>query len=123
MKNIMHKMVLEPGFFLNEKLSNCSVYAHFLYPCLVTMADKNGVSDARPRYIRNRLVVDGRRSRDFTAKKIEELLQELENSGVIEISGDYLRITGYLEHQAKSYNAKSVHEGSPWQVMESHDLS
>jgi len=62
---------IKPGFFKNEDLAECSVWARLLFPGLWMLADREGRIEDRPRRIKGELF-------PFDSVEVEPLLLELE---------------------------------------------
>jgi hypothetical protein len=68
---------IKPGFYKNEDLAECSIWARYLYPGLWMLADREGRLEDRPKRIKAELLA-------FDLIDVEPLLQELENGGFIQ---------------------------------------
>jgi len=87
---------IKPGFYKNEQLAECSVWARYIFPGLWMLADREGRLEDRPRRIKAELL-------PFDSSEIEPLLQELHGAGLIlryEHGQDrYIQVVKFLEHQ------------------------
>lgn len=96
---------IKPGFYKNEDLAECSVWARFIFPGLWMLADKHGVLEDRPKRIKAELL-------PFDSQEIEPLLSELEARLLIvrfEKNGaSYIWIPGFAKHQTPHYSEKGI---------------
>lgn len=96
---------IKPGFYKNEDLAECSVWARLIFPGLWMLADKNGVLEDRPKRIKAELL-------PFDSQEIDPLLSELEGRSLIvrfENNGaSYIWIPGFLKHQTPHYSEKGI---------------
>lgn len=87
---------IKPGFYTNEDLAECSVWARYIFPGLWMMADREGRLEYRPKKIKGELL-------RFDEQSAEPLLAELERWGFIEIyevdSRAYIQILTFHKHQ------------------------
>lgn len=87
---------IKPGFYTNEDLAECSVWARYIFPGLWMMADREGRLEYRPKKIKGELL-------RFDEQSAEPLLEELQRWGFIEIyevSGRKLiQILTFSKHQ------------------------
>lgn len=87
---------IKPGFYKNEDLAECSVWARFLFPGLWMLADREGRLEDRPKRIKGELL-------PFDSIEVEPLLQELAARGFIlryEARGlKLIAITAFTKHQ------------------------
>src|SRR6185437_3338005 len=94
---------IKPGFFINEELAECSIWARHLAPGLWCLADREGRLEDRPRRIKGEIF-------RFDAIEVEPLLQELHDHKHIlryEVEGvRYIQILAFKEHQAPHYSEK-----------------
>lgn len=67
---------IKPGFYKNEDLAECSIWARFIFPGLWMLADREGRLEDRPKRIKGELL-------PFDSQEIEPLLKELEALGFI----------------------------------------
>lgn len=67
---------IKPGFYKNEELAECSVWARFIFPGLWMMADREGRLEDRPKRIKGELLA-------YDSQDVEPLLHELEQRGFI----------------------------------------
>ena len=67
---------IKPGFYENEDLLECSVWARLIFPGLWMMADKAGRLEDRPRKIKIKLL-------PCDNGNVDDLLEELETHGFI----------------------------------------
>jgi hypothetical protein len=109
---------IKPGFYKNEDLAECSVWARFIFPGLWMLADREGRLEDRPKRIKGELL-------PFDSVEIEPLLQELERFKFIrryEIEGHrYITIPKFLTHQTPHYSEKGSDIPSPLQETNTHD--
>lgn len=96
---------IKPGFYKNEELAECSVWARFIFPGLWMLADKNGVLEDRPKRIKAELL-------PFDSQEIDPLLSELAGRMLIvrfqKDGASYIWIPGFAKHQAPHYSEKSI---------------
>jgi hypothetical protein len=71
-------VVLRPKFYRSNSLDKVSLPAHFMYGCLLTISDCQGIFDASAEELRLYLGATENRRRQFSQKKINEYLEELE---------------------------------------------
>jgi len=94
---------IKPGFYKNEDLAECSVWARFIFPGLWMLADREGRLEYRPKRIKAELL-------PFDSQEIEPLLMELEGKKFIhkyQIDGSwFLQILKFSEHQSPHYSEK-----------------
>jgi len=98
---------IKPGFYKDEKLVECSIWARLLAPGLWMLADREGRLLDKPKQIKMEI---------FPADSVEvdPLLAELHAHGHIkryEIDGvKYIQILGFKEHQSPHFSEKeSIH--------------
>lgn len=94
---------IKPGFYKNEELAECSVWARFIFPGLWMLADRAGRLEDRPKRIKGELI-------PFDSQDVESLLRELEGHGFLEryeIDGQrFIQISKFLKHQSPHYSEK-----------------
>lgn len=94
---------IKPGFYKNEDLAECSVWARLIFPGLWMLADRDGRLEDRPKRIKGELL-------PFDAQDVEPLLRELEARGFIqryEVDGlRAIQILKFGEHQTPHYSEK-----------------
>jgi len=87
---------IKPGFYANEDLAECSIWARFIFPGLWMLADREGRLEYRPKRIKGLIL-------PFDTVDVEPLLHELEQFGFIASyvvdSVRYLQIVKFLDHQ------------------------
>ncbi|TDV06041.1 hypothetical protein [Paraburkholderia caballeronis] len=87
---------IKPGFYTNEDLAECSVWARYIFPGLWMMADREGRLEYRPKKIKGELL-------RFDEQSAEPLLDELQRWGFIEIyevdGRSYIQILTFQKHQ------------------------
>jgi hypothetical protein len=87
---------IKPGFYKNEDLAECSIWARFIFPGLWMLADREGRLEDRPKRIKGELL-------PFDSKDAEPLLNELEAFGFIEryeVDGrSFIQILAFSKHQ------------------------
>lgn len=87
---------IKPGFYKNEDLAECSIWARFIFPGLWMLADREGRLEDRPKRIKGELL-------PFDSHEAEPLLRELEARGFIvryEAEGTaYIQIVAFYKHQ------------------------
>lgn len=87
---------IKPGFYKNEDLAECSIWARFIFPGLWMMADREGRLEYRPKRIKGELL-------PYDNQDTEPLLRELERHGFIliyEVDGkEYIQIVKFSLHQ------------------------
>lgn len=105
---------IKPGFYKNEDLADCSVWARLIFPGLWMLADREGRLEDRPKRIKGELL-------PYDSVEVEPLLCELAQYNFIVryvVDGQrYIQITKFLEHQAPHVReqASSI-PGMPVQV-------
>jgi len=94
---------IKPGFYKNEDLAECSIWARFIFPGLWMLADREGRLEDRPKRIKGELL-------PFDGQDVEPLLRELEARGFIiryRIEGaSFIQITKFSTHQSPHYSEK-----------------
>ncbi|QWE95639.1 hypothetical protein [Cupriavidus sp. EM10] len=87
---------IKPGFYANEDLAECSIWARFIFPGLWMMADREGRLEYRPKKIKGELL-------RYDTVEAEPLLDELRKHGFIEVyeveGKDYIQIVKFSLHQ------------------------
>jgi len=87
---------IKPGFFKNEELASCSLYARLLFIGLWCMADRDGRMEKRPLRIKAEVF-------PYDSLDINGELTVLERSGFVQtyvVNGkEYLQVVNFLEHQ------------------------
>lgn len=91
---------IKPGFYSNEDLAECSIWARFIFPGLWMLADREGRLEYRPKKIKGELL-------RFDTVEAEPLLQELQAFGFILIydalGKKYIQIIKFRDHQNPHY--------------------
>lgn len=91
---------IKPGFYANEDLAECSIWARFIFPGLWMMADREGRLEYRPKKIKGELL-------RYDSVEAEPLLIELERFGFIMIyesqGAKYIQIIKFRDHQNPHY--------------------
>lgn len=100
---------IKPGFYKNEDLAECSIWARFVFPGLWMLADRDGRLEDRPKRIKAELL-------PFDTAEVEPLLRELaekrDSAGVPFIvryqndDGRFIQISKFSEHQSPHYSEK-----------------
>lgn len=87
---------IKPGFYKNEDLAECSVWARLIFPGLWMLADREGRMEDRPKRIKGELL-------PYDSVEVDSLLNELARFGFIlryEAAGQrYIQILKFSEHQ------------------------
>lgn len=87
---------IKPGFYKNEDLAECTIWARYIFPGLWMLADREGRLEDRPKRIKGELV-------PFDTIDIEPLLHELTAREFIlryEVEGSrYIQILNFERHQ------------------------
>lgn len=87
---------IKPGFYKNEDLAECSVWARLMFPGLWMLADREGRIEDRPKRIKGELF-------PYDSVEVDPLLQELVNWGFINRyiadGKKVIAINNFLEHQ------------------------
>ncbi len=95
---------IKPGFYKNEDLAECSVWARLIFPGLWMLADREGRLEDRPKRIKGELL-------PFDSQEVEPLLRELAARSFIlryEINGvRYIQISKFADHQTPHYTEKA----------------
>lgn len=101
---------IKPGFYKNEELAECSVWARFVFPGLWMLADREGRLEDRPKRIKAEVL-------PFDTQDVEPLLVELHNRGFIyryAIEGvRYIQIIAFKRHQTPHYTEKKSEIKAP----------
>lgn len=110
---------IKPGFYTNEDLAECSIWARFIFPGLWMLADRDGRLEDRPRRIKGELL-------PFDPKDIDPLLNELEARNFIlryqNDEGRFIQILKFNQHQSPHYSEKkSVIKPPSLQEYTPHD--
>jgi uncharacterized phage protein (TIGR02220 family) len=100
---------IKPGFYKNEDLAECTVWARFIFPGLWMLADREGRLEDRPKRIKGELL-------PFDGQDVEPLLAELASKmdakGVPFIvryqnsDGRFIQISKFSTHQTPHYSEK-----------------
>lgn len=94
---------IKPGFYKNEELAECSIWARFIFPGLWMLADREGRLEDRPKRIKGELL-------PFDSAEVEPLLAELSARGFIHrysVKGvAYIQVLKFAEHQSPHYSEK-----------------
>lgn len=94
---------IKPGFYKNEDLAECSIWARFIFPGLWMMADREGRLEDRPKRIKAEIL-------PFDTQDADPLLRELESHGFIiryQIEGSsFIQISKFAANQAPHYSEK-----------------
>jgi uncharacterized phage protein (TIGR02220 family) len=100
---------IKPGFYKNEDLAECSVWARYIFPGLWMLADRKGRLEDRPKKIKGELL-------PFDSQEVEPLLVELASKkdaqGVPFIiryqnsDGRFIQISKFSAHQSPHYTEK-----------------
>jgi uncharacterized phage protein (TIGR02220 family) len=95
---------IKPGFYKNEDLAECSIWARFIFPGLWMLADREGRLEDRPKRIKGELL-------PFDNADVAPLLDELSRFGFIvryEVDGlSFIQIVKFLQHQAPHVREKA----------------
>lgn len=87
---------IKPGFYANEDLAECDIWARFIFPGLWMMADRKGRLEYRPKKIKGELL-------RFDNQPVEPLLEQLAARGFIAVYGHgekrYIQILQFHKHQ------------------------
>lgn len=87
---------IKPGFYKNEDLAECSIYARFIFPGLWMLGDRVGRMEDRPKRIKGELL-------PYDNVDVDPLLDELQARGFIlryAVDGvRYIQILKFSEHQ------------------------
>lgn len=94
---------IKPGFYTNEELAECSIWARFIFPGLWMLADREGRLEDRPKRIKGELL-------PFDPKDVDPLLNELEAHFFIiryeNDDGRFIQILKFNQHQSPHYSEK-----------------
>lgn len=95
---------IKPGFYKNEDLAECSIWARFIFPGLWMLADREGRMEDRPKRMKAELL-------PFDGADMDVLLTELHDRGFIHryvnSEGRFIQIMKFSEHQSPHYSEKS----------------
>lgn len=87
---------IKPGFFKNEDLAECSVWARYIFPGLWMLADREGRLEDRPKRIKGEIL-------PFDSVEVGPLLDELQQHGFIlryEVDGvGIIQVLAFNKHQ------------------------
>lgn len=87
---------IKPGFFKNEDLAECSIWARYIFPGLWMLADREGRLEDRPKRIKGEIL-------PFDSVEVDPLLDELQRRGFIlryEVDGlGIIQILAFSKHQ------------------------
>lgn len=94
---------IKPGFYKNEDLAECSVWARLIFPGLWMLADRDGLMEDRPKRIKGELL-------PYDTQEIEPLLQELHDRKFLvryrNADGSFIQILKFSTHQTPHYSEK-----------------
>jgi hypothetical protein len=94
---------IKPGFYKNEDLAECSVWARLIFPGLWMLADREGRLEDRPKRIKGELL-------PFDSQDVEPLLNELQARGFLERyrneDGSFIQISKFKDHQSPHFSEK-----------------
>jgi hypothetical protein len=110
---------IKPGFYKNEDLAECSVWARLIFPGLWMLADREGRLEDRPKRIKSELL-------SYDSQEMEPLLDELQRRGFLvryrNEDGRFIQILKFATHQAPHYSEKpSVIKPPEFQESPLHD--
>lgn len=110
---------IKPGFYKNEDLAECSVWARLIFPGLWMLADRDGRLEDRPKRIKGELL-------PYDTQEIEPLLQELHDRKFLvryrNADGNFIQILKFSTHQTPHYSEKSSGIKPPeFQETPAHD--
>lgn len=95
---------IKPGFYKNEDLAECSVWARFIFPGLWMLADREGRLEDRPKRIKGELL-------PFDSQDVDPLLNELQATGFLvryrNADGAFIQISKFSTHQNPHYSEKA----------------
>lgn len=95
---------IKPGFYKNEDLAECSIWARYIFPGLWMLADREGRLEDRPKRIKGELL-------PFDGQDVEPLLVELEGRGFLvryrNSDGSFIQISKFSTHQTPHYSEKA----------------
>lgn len=87
---------IKPGFYANEDLAECSIWARFIFPGLWMLADRDGRLEDRPKRIKGELL-------RYDDIEIEPLLADLAEHGFIVRyrvgEQQLIQVTAFMRHQ------------------------
>jgi hypothetical protein len=102
---------IKPGFYKNEELAECSIWARFIYPGLWMLADREGRLEDRPKRIKGELL-------PFDTIEVESLLTELASRNFIlryeANKTRYIQIIAFAVHQSPHYSEKASAIPAPY---------
>jgi len=94
---------IKPGFYKNEDLAECSVWARLIFPGLWMLADREGRLEDRPKRIKGELL-------PFDSQDVDPLLDELQARGFLvrykNSDGSFIQISKFSTHQTPHYSEK-----------------
>lgn len=116
---------IKPGFYLNEQLANCSIFARYIFPGLWMQADRLGRLEDRPLRLKASLL-------PYDNADINELLNELEKAELIiryEVEGSkFIQVVSFEKHQnphmrepKSTIPAPDKHSAKQVQAPDKHD--
>jgi DnaD/phage-associated family protein len=102
------KRMIDPGFWIDEKLGTCEPMARFTFMGLISQADDEGRLNGHPALIKSLLFPY---DYGISPEHVEEWLNTLHSKGLIvryEVSGQsYISIPKFLKHQTINKPTKS----------------
>ena len=94
---------IKPGFYKNEDLAECSVWARLIFPGLWMLADREGRLEDRPKRIKGDLL-------PYDSVEVAPLIDELARFGFVvryqNEDGNFIQIVKFKEHQTPHYSEK-----------------
>jgi chemotaxis protein histidine kinase CheA len=116
---------IKPGFYKNEDLAECSIWARYFFPGLWMAALKPGILEDRPKRLKAEIL-------PFDTVDVEPLLTELHERGFIyrytdDSGARLIFIPGFSTHQSPHYSEKPSPFKAPqlpekWRHMSTRNL-
>lgn len=107
---------IKPGFYKNEDLAECSVWARLIFPGLWMLADREGRMEDRPKRIKGELL-------PYDSVEVDPLLDELARFGFIlryELDGQrFIQICKFAEHQTPHIREQASSIPAPDETVQS----
>lgn len=109
---------IKPGFYTNEELAGCSLYARFIFPGLWMHADRAGRLEDRPLRLKATLL-------PYDNANIDELLNELANAGLILRyqmgEARYIQVINFEKHQNPHQRESESTIPAPDEIVQAQD--
>lgn len=108
------KRMIDPGFWIDEKLGTVSPFVRLLFMGLISNADDEGRLPGHPALIKSQIFPY---DVDITVQLVDEWLNQLQELGIITIytmdNQTYIQIKNFLKHQTINRPTKSKYPAPP----------